>query len=105
MDMLAGIDLNLNGLLTHEIFAVIFFWCVAGVVAVTAIVARQWRRVRVAEAVAGLRAQMIERGYSADEIEKALHAGLEPGKHDRRHRSAKHQARCSSDFVIGSAGK
>ena len=105
MDMLAGIGLNVNGLLTNEIFAVIFFWCVVGVVAITAIIARQWRRVRVAEAVAGLRAQMIERGYSADEIEKALRAGLEPGKRDRRHRSDKRQACGSSDFVIGSTGK
>jgi hypothetical protein len=105
MDILAGVDLNLTRLLTNEMFAVILFWCVVGVVAVTAIIARQWRRVRVAEAVAALKAQMIDKGYSADEIEKALHAGLEPGKRDRRHRSARRQACGSSDFVIGGPGK
>jgi len=105
MDVLARADLDLTTLLTNEMFAVILFWCVVGVVAVTAIIARQWRRVRVAEAVAALKAQMIEKGYSAEEIEKALQAGLEPDKRDRRRRWARRHGCSPSDFVIGSADK
>ena len=102
MDMLA--EINFNALFTHEYFVVAFAWGVIGLVAVTAIIARQWRRVRVAEAEAGIKARMIDRGYSADEIETVLQAGLEAGKHKRRHRSAKDQACCTSDFVVGRAG-
>ena len=41
-------------------------------VAVAAIVAPQWRRVRLAEADARLKRQMIEQGYSAEEIKTIL---------------------------------
>lgn len=102
MDMLAQVDFN--ALFTHEYFVVAFAWGVIGLVAVTGIVARQWRRVRVAEAEAGLKARMIDRGYSADEIERVLQAGLEAGKHKRRHHLAKDQGRCTSDFVVGRTG-
>ena len=47
----------------------------AGVVAVSAIVLPHWRRVREVEASSRLKQKMIDRGYSADEIERVLNAG------------------------------
>ena len=46
-----------------------------GVVAVSAIVFPQWRRVRHTEAATRLKHKMIDRGFSADEIERVLNAG------------------------------
>jgi hypothetical protein len=37
---------------------------------------RQWRQVRVSEHLAALKQNMIERGMSADEIERVINAGL-----------------------------
>jgi hypothetical protein len=37
-------------------------------------ITQQWRRVRIAEIEASLKQQMIERGMSASEIERVLHA-------------------------------
>lgn len=47
----------------------------AGVVAVSAIAFPQWRRVREVEASSRLKQKMIDRGYSAEEIERVLKAG------------------------------
>ena len=49
----------------------------AGVVAVSAIVFPQWRQVRQIEASNRLKQKMIDRGSSADEIERVLKAGEE----------------------------
>jgi SOS response regulatory protein OraA/RecX len=48
-------------------------------IAVIALVANQWRRVRVAELEAGLKQQMIDRGMSPAEIEQLL-AASQDGK-------------------------
>lgn len=48
---------------------------VGGVIAVFAIVLPQWRRVREVEAASRLKQKMIDRGFSADEIERVLKAG------------------------------
>lgn len=48
---------------------------VGGVIALFAIVLPQWRRVREVEASSRLKQKMIDRGYSADEIERVLNAG------------------------------
>ncbi len=45
--------------------------------AVTSI-AIQWRKARQAEVEAGLKAQMVERGMSAEEIERVIHSGKRP---------------------------
>jgi hypothetical protein len=37
-----------------------------------------WRKVRVSEHLAALKQTMIERGLSADEIERVINAGLPP---------------------------
>ena len=47
----------------------------AGVVAVSAIVLAHWSRVREVEAASRLKQKMIDRGFSADEIERVLNAG------------------------------
>lgn len=47
----------------------------AGVVAVSAVVLPQWRRVREVEASSRLKQKMIDRGFSAEEIERVLNAG------------------------------
>jgi hypothetical protein len=56
-------------------------------VAVVWIVAHQWRKTRVAAYNARLKQLMIERGMSADEIERVLRAGGQPaeGRRSRRH--------------------
>jgi hypothetical protein len=58
------------------------FWPCAAVIAVGTVafsvipsIATQWRKTRIAEAEAGLKAQMIQRGMSVDEIERVLAAG------------------------------
>ncbi len=61
------------------------------IVAVAAIFAPQWRRVRLGEADARLKRQMIERGYSAEEIKTILDsrsAFQDEGKTTRERRFA-----------------
>ena len=41
-------------------------------------IASNWRKARIAEQQAVLKREMIERGYSADEIERVLAAGARP---------------------------
>ena len=48
---------------------------VGGVIAVTAIVATQWRQAQKTSDNARLKEQMIQRGFSADEIERVINAG------------------------------
>ena len=58
-----------------------FAGVVGGVlIAVTAIVVSQWRRVRVAEIEGALKQQMLDKGMSAADIEKVMNAGQEPGE-------------------------
>lgn len=52
-------------------------------VAVVWIIAHQWRKVRVAAYNARLTQLMIERGMSADEIERVLRAGNDKGNAKR----------------------
>ena len=51
---------------------------VGPMIAIVAIVATQWRRVRVAELDAGLKQQMLDKGMSAAEIEQVMKASQEP---------------------------
>ena len=97
MEMLA--DTDWNAFVNGENLPLIVFLILAAVVLVTAIIALHWRRVRVAEAEASVKLRMIERGYSADEIERVLQAKLGVEKHNRHHHPARAQGCCSSDFV------
>ena len=45
-------------------------------IAVVAIIASQWRRVRIAEMEGGLKQQMLDKGMSAAEIEQVMKAGI-----------------------------
>ena len=53
----------------------VFVMC--GAVGLTAIILPQWRRVREVEASTRLKHKLIDRGFSADEIERVLKAGDE----------------------------
>jgi hypothetical protein len=106
MDMFAqqaGSGINWNAFVTSDTLPLVVFLTLAGLVALIAILARQWKQVRVAEAEAGLKLRMIERGFSADEIERVLQAGLATSRHSRRHRWTEAQACCPPDFVSGNA--
>jgi hypothetical protein len=48
----------------------------AFLVAITAIVAANWRRVRLAELEAALKKDMLDRGLTVDEIERILNASM-----------------------------
>ncbi len=56
----------------EETLAIVFG--VGGTVAVFGIVTYQWRRAKEAAYNARLKQMMIERGMSADEIERVIHA-------------------------------
>jgi hypothetical protein len=51
---------------------------VGPMIAVVAIIATQWRRVRIAEMEGALKQQMLDKGMSAAEIEQVMKAGQEP---------------------------
>ena len=48
-------------------------------IAVVAIIASQWRRVRIAEMEGALKQQMLDKGMSAAEIEQVMKAGKKGG--------------------------
>ncbi len=97
MDVLAEFDLN--AWLSSPNLALTVFLGLTAIVAVIAIIAVQWRRVRVTEAEAGLKLRMIERGYSAEEVQRVLETGLAANQRSRRRRSASAQTCCPSDFA------
>ena len=69
MHELAGI--NWNRILDPPVIMFI----VGAIIAVAAIVAPQWRKAAKASEDARLKEQMIQRGFSADEIERVIRAG------------------------------
>ncbi len=52
------------------------------------VLAVQWRRVRLAETEGAIKMRMVEKGYSAEEIERVLHTKIEGGR-DRKARHAR----------------
>jgi hypothetical protein len=58
------------------VFASITLYCVVSTVAV------QWRKVRQAEIDAALKHEMIQRGMSADDIQKVLEASSRKSRND-----------------------
>jgi hypothetical protein len=71
-----------------ELLIPIVLSIVGGIVAVAAIVVTQWRKHRLAEMEYALKHEMLQRGMSAQEIERVLSAGQAP--------TAKH---CPGDAV------
>ena len=51
-----------------------------GAVAFAAIIAPQWRKTLQVKSEARLKEQMIERGFTADEITKVIYAGVSKGR-------------------------
>ena len=63
--------------------AIVFI--VGGIIALVAIIVPQWRKAQQAAAEARLKEQMLQRGFSADEIERVIRAGVnEPTDSCRR---------------------
>ena len=106
MEMLGqciGSAVDWNQFVNGDIFALVLCLSIGGPVSVIAIVARHWKQVRVAESEAGLKMRMIERGFSAEQIDPVLRAGLVARQHNRKHRTHAAQACCTPDFVMGNA--
>lgn len=61
------------------VFLILGVGFVAAVV-VGAIVAVQWRKLKTHELEADLKAEMVQRGMSADEIERVMKARFEPNR-------------------------
>ena len=76
--------------------AVIFMFVAMATVSIVGIVAGQWRRVRLGEAESALKLRMVEKGYSADQIERVLQARMD---HRRRRKTAR-----QPDFVVPTGG-
>ena len=74
--LLAAFDWNIFDSSTITVIASSV--CLA-VLVLTVPVMSQWRQHRIAEAEARLKLQMIERGFSAAEIERVVNAHLDPG--------------------------
>jgi len=73
-------------LLRHANPAVLIVTVVFGswaMVAIVALLARQWRRVRQAEIDAALKHKMLDQGMSADEIVRVLRASSAPETAER----------------------
>jgi len=51
-----------------------------GVIGLAAIIAPQWRKTQQAKSEARLKEQMIERGFTADDIIKVINAGVSKGR-------------------------
>lgn len=88
-----------NGFINGPGLPVVARWSLIGLVVITTLVTWRWRQVRITEAEVSLKLRMIERGYSADEVERVLRAGL-PTK---RHRMSRTQGWRPSDFLPGDA--
>ncbi len=89
-----------NKFLNSDNFSLVLCLSIGGLVTVIAIVARHWKQVRVAESEAGLKMRMIDRGFSAEQIDQTLRAGLVAGQPNRHRRSVAAQACCPPDFVM-----
>ena len=65
----------------EAVVGVVLFGCLLGLpllCGLAAIVMSEWRTARIAEQNAVLKREMIERGFTADEIVRVLAAGAEP---------------------------
>lgn len=63
----------------EELAIVIFFACVA-ITVVGTVLAVQWRKLKSQELEADLKAEMIQRGMTVDEIERVMAARLDQRK-------------------------
>ena len=63
-------EIDWNALVQSELFPVTIFLTVTGLVAITAIIAVQWRKAQELR----LKEKMIDRGFTADEIDRVVSA-------------------------------
>jgi len=62
----------------------IIFGCLSGVaIVMTTVITAAWRSVRVRDAELDLKQQMLEKGMSADEIERVMKASAYPSRRRR----------------------
>jgi hypothetical protein len=72
---LAEVDWNSVFMADPSALIVCALWLGVGLVVLAAVVAVQWRKVRIAKDNASLKQQMIERGFTAEEIIRVINAG------------------------------
>lgn len=88
---LAEIDWN-SLLQQSDVFPLLVFFGVAGLIGMTAIIAVQWRKAHEVR----LKEKMIDRGFTADEIVRVINARVS----QRRRRQTAHSAD-PADPVVG----
>ncbi len=88
---------NWVDLFENPLVFVIAVVIVLGAVGIVGIVASQWRRVRIGEAESAVKLRMVEKGYSADQIERVLQARMD---HPRRRKPVR-----EPDFVGPTGGR
>ncbi len=55
----------------------------SGVIVLAIVAVIQWRRVRIAEADASVKMRMVDRGYSAEQIDRVLQSKVKGQRHAR----------------------
>ena len=80
LSVLAEVDWNSLLLDEPYLLAVVAVWVLVAGVVLGAIIAVQWRKVQQAKYEAGLKEQMLERGFTADEIISVINAGASRGR-------------------------
>ena len=91
MDLLAGNDL------TRLLHPPTLWGLAALVVALVAIIGPHWRKAQRNSEAARLIRQMVDRGFSADEIERVLNAGMSQDDHSGSRRDWKRFIRKGRD--------
>ena len=87
---LAEIDWNVLLQGQPELLPLLAMFGTVTAVALTAIIATQWRKAQRANNESRLKERMIERGFTADEIERVINAGAD---RDRTSKAANRQDR------------
>lgn len=69
-------EVDWNSVVTEDPIALIVcaLWLVIGLLVLAGFVAVQWRKVRIAQENAGLKRQMIEQGFTPDDIVRVIQA-------------------------------
>jgi hypothetical protein len=98
-------EFDWNSLVSDDPTGVIVcaLWLAIGLLVLAGFVAVQWRKVRIAQENAGLKRQMIEEGFTPDDIIRVIQADT-PTRHvGRRPHTARHVAgpACCPDSAGG----
>lgn len=86
--LLAGAEIDWNSLLHRDPgLAFLVSLGLAALVALTAIIAVQWRKTRQVDSEARLKELMIQRGFTSTEITSVIAASLSRKRESQSHRS------------------